>query len=175
MLSRLLLLLVLFAPALAQAGWEIRRSTDAMTDETRVSAQITTRDGHTFALYRRADRSVWAYLAVPERIGNLLTATRRPIYRVDKLAADDLDGTKRLEELTGKQHFLGNARGVTWLVWHGEGRPDKGTLRDIMDGKQLLVRYFVIADRSREVRFDLSGARPVIAKALGVPAIAGPE
>jgi len=45
-----------------------------------------------------------------------------------------------------------------------------GTLRDLLDGEALLVRYYISTGGYEETQFDLSGLMPVAEEALGIVA-----
>lgn len=152
----------------AIADWQVIESTDRMTDERSLRASTTLLSGHSFSITRMIDGTVWAILALPNTPLEI-HGTRLPQYRIDKLKAEDVDDLKRLEKLVKKPMVMSSTRSVAWLVWSGKGQPNTGTLRNIMDGQTILIRYTKFPDDTAEVEFNLKGAKESIAKAIAVP------
>ncbi len=155
-------------------GWRLVESTDTMTDRLVKRAVTMNKDGHLFAIFRAqtggAERGdVYGYFSLSKKSAEVLGSTP-PIYRIDKLKAHNLEEEKRISRDLGVGYFS-NSTSVSFVLFARKGEPTEGTdLRDIMEGKTILFRYYLLGGESRETSFDLSGARPVIASAIGVSA-----
>lgn len=152
--------------------WSISEITDAMTDVVTRIAETVNADGHQFKIWRASDGRVWAGFRLSETSAHVL-GTTLPMYRVDKLEAEQVKDLGAIGP-PGTQAILGemvNAapRWVHWVVFHGEGPANSGTLRNIMDGEKLVVRYFPAGGGYLETEFLLSGAALSVAEAIGIP------
>jgi hypothetical protein len=170
-------LIALFLQFFAQsvfAEWRITESADAMTDKVSRSAMTASKEGPIFSIRRREQGDVWATFGIPDRLGEILDADLGIMFRVDKNQAVEVRKNARLERLVEKPLVLLSARWISWRIWAEKGDINRGPVRSIMEGQELLIRYFTLDGGSRDVRFDLSGAKHVIAQVLGVPPDADP-
>lgn len=157
--------------AVAQAAWVLNSKKDAMTDQVVKSARVTNEQGHSLTLYRQESGPVWATFALSDRSAEVLSSDKGPIYRIDKGEPEDLAELRRLQGqgITGPM-YAWEPKWVNWLVWHGEGYPSEphGTLARLMSGRIVVVRYFLMSGGYRESRFDVSGGKQVISRALSL-------
>lgn len=56
-----------------------------------------------------------------------------------------------------------------WMGLPGQSSPTRGALRQILEGKRLVVRYFLAGGGSGDTAFDLQGAAAAIGEALDLP------
>jgi hypothetical protein len=160
-------ILMLFACGAAQADtWKVESRTDSMTDEVRKTATGTNAQGFGLAFYRDAEGQVLANFSLPPTDARQLDPRHFPMYRIDKGAPTDLERTRALEQL-GLTLAKWEPKWINFVVWHGEGAPN-GEIVEFMRGQRVVFRYWLGGGGYSETAFDLSGAGPVIAEALGV-------
>lgn len=163
-------LVVVLTVVPAQADWKVDIRQDSMTDEIIASAIIANSEGFTLQIYRVKSGAVWATFALPDASVDVLSQ-RMPIMRIDKLEPDDLgDAATIRPELIQRE-----PKWVSWRIFHGDGAPDRGSLRDLMDGTKALFRYYLFTGGFKETSFPLLNAKSAIASALGVPEASDPE
>lgn len=176
-MNRVLIGALCLAAHLAFAGeWKVKRTVDAMSDAQRLTAEVTNESGHTLAMYRTSDGSVWALFSLPSGNTDVLAARRFPMYRIDKLRPRDLDVDRELEQLvrrsTGKElptRTVVEPKWVNFKLWDGnvvKGRSPE--LQEFMDGETAVFRYWLFTGGSKDTVFSLVDGRPLIAEALGL-------
>jgi hypothetical protein len=138
-----------------------------MTDRKTRVAEVRLESGHTFAILRQTSGQVWAVLALPNGKFDIF-GDRRIQYRIDSLPAEDLEKSRQIEKLLRSPMYVHEPTTASWVIWNGEGQADQGTLRQLMDGGSLLIRYFKFPEGSAELRFPLDGAKAAIADALRI-------
>lgn len=169
---------VLLASPFVLAEWRLTTSTDSMTDKETKRAEARNEGGYSFSIYRTASGAVYGNFSLPDKNLEVLD-TRLPMYRVDKLPSVDLNSGKSISkviaEVGGPALHENKPKWVNFLLFHGKGDPNTGTLREIMGGKHIVFRYWLFGGGYRETSFDLSGANLVIAAALDVSAEVDPQ
>ena len=154
----------------ASASWKVDAKRDSMTDQTQKSAVVVNSLGHSLSIYRHPNGAAWANFSLSSSSLDQLSPQTPPIYRIDKNPPNDLSNEKRLQEMgLGLQAFAWEPKWVNFLVWHGkesEGRSE--TLNQLMQGKTVVVRYYLFTGGSKDTTFTLEGAGPAIANALGI-------
>ena len=160
---------VFAAPCYAQ--WHVETRTDSMTDKLVKSAVLVNSEGHTLTIYRSEDKSIWAVFRLSSASLDVLASTP-PIYRIDKLPPNDLGEAKRSKIF---HMFEQEPKWVQWLIFHGDGPANTGTLRELMDGHTLIVRYFLFTGGNKETTFNITGAKDAISRATGIPSEADPN
>lgn len=160
-----LALVILWPAGSASADWSEDIRQDSMTDEVISSALCASQSGFSLRLYRVSDGTIWATFRLPDASLDVL-ASRAPIFRIDKLEPVDIDGIRKtIAEMVEQE-----PKWVSWQVFHGGGAPNRGTLRDIMEGTTIVFRYFLFTGGYKETSFSLVGAKSAIASALQIPA-----
>ena len=158
----------------AHEGWVVKAERDSMTDKTQMSAVTVNALGHALSIYRRDDGSAWANFRLAARSPDILAPGRAPIYRVDKSEPEDLAGVQSLQArgLISDQ-FAWEPKWVNWKLWHGNGGVGPASpLGQLMGGRTVVFRYFLVTGGSRETTFSLAGAGPVISRALELKKVA---
>jgi hypothetical protein len=160
--------------AIANAStWTVETKTDSMTDQIRRSATVKNEQGFRLSIYRVESGAVWALFALPEA-GSDVLGSRLPMLRIDKKQPQNLDDSRQVEGLAGFSFAKSEPKWVNFLLWHGKGEPNTGTLRDLMDGQVVVFRYWLFTGGYKETSFALATAKEAIATALGVSAEADP-
>jgi hypothetical protein len=166
MLTAGLLAIATIPSALGQS-WKAIEVTDSITDRRTSVAETRLESGHSFAILRQTTGEVWAILSLPSGKFDVF-GQRRPQLRVDSNPAEDLESTRAVEKYIKQPIFRREPTTAAWRIWDGSGEPYRGTLRDIMNGQTLLIRYYKFPEGSAELRFGLDGAKAAIAKVLGI-------
>lgn len=156
---------LLIACSLLRADWTVEKRVDSMTDREIRLAVSTNAEGFLLQFYRNTDNSVWATFRLPDT-GSDVLGSDAPVYRVDKHPPTTIGPQSPLLPSS----FEVKPKWLNWLVFHGDGPANRGTLRDIMEGTRVIFRYFLFTGGYKETSFSLVGAKAVIADALGVPA-----
>lgn len=159
------------AGAQAIAEWQVTTVTDAMTDKKTELALTKSSDGYTLAIVREDDETAWLSFVVPNAAPPVDTVTDKgPLFRIDKLDAHDVAFWKTVQRLvpsTGTMLAQG-PRAIRLLMNYNRRSPVAGELREIMDGKSLLYRYYTIGGTHQDVEFELAGAKTAIASLLHI-------
>lgn len=132
----------------SSATWQVQRNVDAMTDEVSLHATTRSIDGSatiTYACPARADRGPGVYITTDEFIGGGVRAFRHGLYRVDQRPPVE-------EDWFHSDHTV---------MVTAHGRPTK-LASDILSGSKLRVRFEDFNGHSKEIDFDLMGARTAI-------------
>jgi len=171
-MKKLIILVMLCScQSIAVAGWEVKETVDAMTDETKKTASETNEQGHSFSIYRiEKGGAVWGNISISKKVFDQLDPNKPPMYRVDKNDPVDLTKMKKMQDMgLGIQSYSWEPKWVNFLMWHG--KLDEGIapqLESIMNGKKIVVRYFLITGGYKETTFSLDNAMKAITKALDI-------
>lgn len=147
---------------------------DPKTTEVGPAASATNTDGYTVTIARAKDRRVYIVLKLPENSFDRLSLKGRiAALRPDQKTVAFIEVSNSLAGMEQPFTLPGEVRS---RLWHGQDdAPLAGTLRNILDSSKLTVRFFTDAGTTVDTVFDLVGAPPVIAKALGIPETVAPE
>lgn len=149
--------------------WVVETERDSMTDRERKSATVRNAAGFKLSFYRAEGGEVWMLFALPQQSLDVL-GSPLPMFRIDKLKAEEIESSKRLSQLISAPMVKAEPKWVNVRVWHGKGEPLSGTLRDFMEGNEVVFRYWLFTGGSKETSFDLRGGKQAIAEALAVAA-----
>lgn len=162
----LTLISTIFHPAAAN-GWEVRVSTDAMTDEERRVAVTQNEQGHRLSLYRIDSGAVWMNFAVSDSSLDLISGDRLIDYRVDKSKPVRLGEVAKMRDL-GIVLTEWEPKWVNFQIWHGKEDQGRRGITQLFEGDVLTVRYYLATGGYKDTRFSLKGAGPVMADAIGI-------
>jgi len=142
-----------------------------MTDEVRKAAIVKNDLGHTFSIYRLSEGGpVWGNFALSEGMFDQVDWGKPPIYRVDKQAPTDLAEMKKTQDMgVGIHAYEWEPKWVNFLIWHGE--KDEGIAKDLihlMEGQNVVFRYYLSTGGFKDTSFSLKGAAPAISEAIGI-------
>lgn len=153
-----------------QAQWKVVGS-NGERGKDRNTARVESRDGHALSIYREANGSVWASFSIPPRDAAEIHADHAPTLQVDAFPVRDAGIALRLQRTgPGIQAYNREPKRVSFLVAMGsEHELHNETLTQLMEGRNVLVRYATAGGESRHVSFTLNAARPAIAHALDIP------
>lgn len=172
----ILLGLFVLSPHSAVAEWRVKTLTDAMTDKNTTVAVTENAEGYTFGVFRAKTGDAWATFTLANAAVAVDTLAdnwdRVAFFRIDKKPANDLAVLKLIEKYSdAPASLVMNPRAIAFSVQYDrrDKSPTIGYLREIMDGKNLLFRYFTVGGGSQDIEFDLNGAKEAIANALGIP------
>lgn len=144
-------------PAGAQESWVRREYVDAITDDSIRAVSTKSADGYEFVVYRIGRGRVWARFRIPDTTIYVLAKNPPPVYRIDGLKPHDLGTDLRLEKLVSDRMIEFEPKWVNFVLWHGQGQEIVGTLKDLTEGKRLLIRYHIFTGGSKDVSFLLDG------------------
>ena len=174
-IAALLLAALVAASPMANAQWRVASSTDSMTDETRSMALVVNPAGFTFGVYRLKSGAVWGMFSLPDRFVGTLDPKTPIMFRVDKNEPStfrDLPGLERI----GIKTYEWKPKFSNFLLWHGKEEDGRSlSIRALMTGSTLLVRYYLLGASYEETSFDLVGASTSIAQALDIAERTDPE
>lgn len=166
------------------SGWQVEERTDAMTDRVTRTACTTNNEGYRLCildrrLAREAGRGVFLRLVLAPQIEGLLDRGRLPWLRVDRNRVHD-DALLAHERLLENRQIIERevaGRSVLWAVQVAEDdvfhREIPGILGELVAGRSLRIRYFLIDGEHTDTLFDLAGIEPVLA-AIGIRLSDGP-
>ena len=154
--------------------WDVVDIRDPTNSEVNKGALAINGDGFSVQIFRSEDGRVRWILALPKAsFDRLPDAGRIAAVRIDENASKDIKIDR--SSILNLEQPISMETAVRTILWHGEGAsPTRGTLRNMLDGKELDVRFYT-TDGHVDTSFDLDGSAPVIAEALGIEAAADPE
>lgn len=157
---RTLLLLALFpGPLQAAVEWHAASVVDPAVEEERPALLAVSDDGFRLSLLREVETPrVVSVLRMPPGTMDLLDGERPPLLIID--------GGRPFQATL----LEGELKWLRFLVWHGEGEPVIGLLRDLMEGSLLEIRYHLYGGGYKETRLPLAGLREAVSTAFGVRA-----
>ncbi len=168
-MKKLITLGLLAISSTAFAGnWELRTSTDAMTDTVASQAVVDAPSGEKFTVMRRSDGSVWGYVQLSGV--NQFGINDNLMVRVDKNKPFEFND--KLEKLTrqlGKpiESWEWNPSLIGFRMWHGKVDEGCGIVQQLFHGQQIVVRYHPNQSTFRDITFPLTGNQKAISDALG--------
>ena len=161
---------LLAIPGLALAGnWELRTSTDAMTDQVVSQAIVTAQTGETFTVMRRSDGSVWGFVQLSG--SSQFGINDSLMIRVDKNTPVEFN--EKFEKLTAQlgkpiESWDWNPTLIGFRMWHGKVDEGCGMVQQLYYGHQLIIRYNPNQSTFHDITFQLTGNPEAIADALGI-------
>jgi hypothetical protein len=170
-----------FISASAVAQWQSTEAVESMTDDKMVRVTTRNADGYRLGIVEIGrTKDVHLFFGLPDTSTETLNPTKYIVYRVDKQVARDFQrisalAAQREMAARGGRHerprlIVVQPRWFSGAIW--TPRDDVGSplaIYEIMEGRQLRVRYFTTDGRQRETVFDLGGAAAAIAGRLGIP------
>lgn len=163
-------LLSLLTMATASASWKVETKKDAMTDETKKSAVVVNKQGHSLSIYQHSNGAVWANFSLSNGSFDQLSPQKPPVFRVGKNEPHDMADDKQVQEMgVGLHTYEWEPKWVNFRIWHGkesEGRSK--ALDQFMHGDTVVFRYYLFTGGHKETTFSLVGAGSAIASALGI-------
>jgi len=167
----LITIISIFATSnLAIAGdWILRTTKDNMTDQPSKEVFVTSPGGEKFTIIRRSDEKVWGYIQLSGI--NQFSVNERLMLRVDKNKPHEINEdlqnlTKRLGNPIGSWEWNPNLIG--FLIWHGKINEGCGIIKELFDGKKMIIRYHPNKSTIRDIEFPLTGNRKAISDALSL-------
>ncbi|GMR18628.1 MAG: hypothetical protein BMS9Abin33_1058 [Gammaproteobacteria bacterium] len=157
--------------SLASADWRVDKRVDAMTDEAKKTAIVQNEVGHIFSIYRLSEGGpVWGNFALADGIFDQIDWEKPPIYRVDKYEPINLIRMKRTQEMgLGIQAYEWGPKWVNFRIWHG--KEDEGIANELvqlMEGNNIVFRYYLSTGGYKDTSFSLKGAASAISGAIGI-------
>lgn len=178
MLHRLALVTVaVMAASTAQAeGWSLEEYRDPQNAQVVQAAASENAEGYSVRIFRSGDKRVQWVMSLPRSsFDRLTTRDRIAAFRIDDLEAGELSIMPPNKYLSLPEETHVEGLWVKDILWHGEDpSPTRGSLRDLLDGETLTVRFFLDDGKSVDTTFPLDGAPPVIEQAIGITAQADP-
>lgn len=161
--------LVTISGAALAGNWEIRTTTDSMTDQVSREAFVTSPGGDKFTIIRRSDGSVWGYIKLAGI--NQFSVNDRLMLRVDKNRPVEFN--EDFEKLTKKlgrpiEAWEWNPSLIGFLMWHGKIDEGCGLVKQLFEGATMVVRYHPNQSTIRDITFPLTGNKKAISDAVGV-------
>lgn len=163
-------LLTLLASGASLAQWKVVGGSGEKGKD-RSTARVENKDGHALSIYRQANGSVWASFEIPAKGAGELAADRAPTYQVDAHPVRDLGTALKLQGMgTGFQAYAWEPRRVSFVLTMG-AEHDIGNekLEQLMEGRNLVVRYTLASGAAAQASFTLNAAKNAIAHALDIP------
>lgn len=167
-MKKTLVLLVCGLLASPVSAWEIKKTTDAMTDEVSRTVFVVSNDGSRFTLIRKSDNSVWGYLKLSGM--NQFMINERLMLRIDK--NEPVKFNEDLEKLTAEigmkeEMWEWNPSLIGFRLWHGNLDEGCGLIQKLYDGEKMVIRYHPNQSTVRTISFTLTGNKKAISDALG--------
>ena len=151
-------------------SWVLDDKIDSMTDEVTYTTYVTSEEGHRFSLVKKENDTIWGYLHLSGL--NQFMINEELMFRVDKNKPKEL--SEEFEKLT---YELGMGENVwEWnpsligfrLIPMGDNDSCGDGIKEINNGKKLVIRYHPNKSTYRDVHFDISKQKEAILKALKI-------
>lgn len=163
----ILLSVALAVSQVARAEWRVETRTDSMTDE--VESTVATRNvtGHSLSFYRLG-KAIWMNFRLSDGSSDIL-GSRAPMYRIDRNKPRDLEVDRQLQRVIAGtvDIYAQEPKWINAVVWAGEGIPGS-SIREILDGSELVVRYHLFTGGYKETAFSLNGLKEAMSTAYGI-------
>ncbi|WP_139116979.1 hypothetical protein [Candidatus Thiodiazotropha endoloripes] len=165
------LLPLLIISSITQADWKVDKNSIGSSIAPVDIAIIRNGLGDSFALYRISKGGeVWAKFNLSEDISEPADWNNPPMLRIDDNKPISLSRQKDLQLMgVAVDAYKSQQNQVEFLIWHGnetEGLSD--TLLQILEGDELVVRYFLSSGHYKESSFPLADAEATISRALDI-------
>ncbi|MBT5264119.1 MAG: hypothetical protein HOL85_04760 [Rhodospirillaceae bacterium] len=170
LMAVMVLALIIATPASAlRIQWYVEVLAHPVTRKPVLEARVLTQRGFRFHVGLHEDRSVWGEFRLPRSSRDQLTTNRLPIYWIDDNDPIDLDKLKQLEVGFTTTLFKHEGQNLKFIIW---GSTPQGfippTLRQMMLGEKLHVRYWTLMGEKKMVEIPLNRANAAIAQFLKV-------
>jgi hypothetical protein len=174
---------IIFNPFFVNAsGWKSETKICVITDETKKTAHICNKSGHCFTIYRLG-KEIWANFSLSETCIDTLSPNRFIIMTVDKNEPYDLNSLRKMAVMTGeinyalpganldaeeqRRNFEIQPKWVNFQLYDhpyfAESElPKETTLRELIDGEEMVIRYFLLSGGYKETYFSLKGSKDAI-------------
>lgn len=171
--------------AMAAQPWHLQSVAQAPSGGEGRQASASNDDGFEISVESQPGRGgARCVLTLPDGLAEL-GDEELPVLEVDALPQQQIlrwEGPGEWEDggdfLEAMRRHLGivplvglNQRSVTFLCWDPlprQSTPTRGLLRQLLDGRELIVRVPLDDGEFRETTFSLAGARDAISEALGI-------
>ena len=144
-LAPMLLFFCLAVPA--EAGWSIYKR-----------AAIRSQDKNILRIDRQSGSPVRAWFFLRHKAAGAFES-KFPLYRVDNHEVRDLESAKDVRTDKKKNYW------VRWHIYDGKGDINDD-LRELMNGKEMIIQYYLPGGVIKESIFPLKGAREAIEEVL---------
>lgn len=179
-LSFVALMALLGSSQMSAQAWQASAAADA------VEVRVENADGYGFEVGPASGRRALCTFRLPEGSADQLDGEKLPMLVIGgynpqqvllwpdpaKPPEDGGDFNEVARRSSGGAPLVrATSSEVTFSCWLGlkdQLSPTRGPLRQIMDGEELLVRFYLSEGGSDEAVFPLEGAREVIAQTLGI-------
>lgn len=158
------------------AGWEVRTTTDAMTDAITIEAFVESQEGHRFTLLRRSDNSLWGFV----RLAGLeqFSINERLMMRVDKNEPFEFnDDFEKLMERLGqpKNAWEWNPSLIGFLMPLVEKKLGCEIIKQLLHGSSMILRFHPNQSTIRDITFPINGNQKAVSDAFGFNVETCPE
>lgn len=167
--SMAIIFLTLSSSCLFAGEWQLKVTKDAMTDATTSEAFINSSAGDKLSVIRRSDGSVWGYVQLSGL--NQFGINDSLLVRVDKNpVAEFNDRFEKLSNSLGKpiKTWEWNPNLIGFRMWHGKADEGCGIIKQLYEGKVVVVRYHPNQSTTRDITFEISGGQKALSDALSV-------
>ena len=161
------LVLGLFQATAAVAQWSV---TEDGTSPYKV-ASVVSPEGRTFAVFRKANGTVWGRFRLSDADFRNFSAERLPVLKVDEYESLDFQPSNPLRESSPffRSMYETGSRTVELQLWYGKSSEGLSKfIAQLMTGKSLLVRYCFEDSKAGSSQFSLSGAKEALDTALNL-------
>lgn len=171
----------------ATPTWQVGREDDPASATARLVAFAVNEDGYELSVEPLAGgRAARCRFALPDDADGILDRDELPVLEVDAREPQQIarwepseewkDGGDFVEALRREMALvplvdLGDDRVVfdCWLPLPRQEAPTRGLLRQVLDGRELIVRFDLAGGEYGEAIFSLAGAREAIGETLDIP------
>lgn len=156
--------------------WSVAEFRDPVKAELVSAATMTNAQGYSIYIFRNSDSKVRWVLSLPRSSLDRIKAVGRvAALRIDDNESIDYNIAVQKDLLDLEQPTVLEGKSIRDILWHGQGpSPTRGTLRNMLDGKVLEIRFFFDAGNFIDTTFELAGAGAAIGPALKINTVADP-
>lgn len=150
--------------------WHIVDYVDPSTYEKVKAAKSENDEGYTIYIFRHNKGPVSWVFTLPAKSLDKLNEKVAAFYKIDNGPISEIEISSILPG-----HTVIGTQWVKSRIWHGEGVPTFGTMRKILDGSRLSIKFNIVGGNQVITDFDLSKASETISNAIGIPIDADKE
>jgi len=160
-----MILAFFITPIFASAQWSFVNKVDDFTDK-KVAFTVFSDDSHQIQISHQGS-SVWMFIT-RKKLGTFEPNGIIEL-RVDtnKTMTIDPEKCKLLSEYIGPT-FQWEPKTVSFLLWHGKETEGCGYVGELLEGKELNIRYQINSMEREAFKISLVGAKEAIINGLGL-------
>ena len=164
--------IALFTSSLLKADWKLKTQKNSKTDEIVNIAYTNSKEGYTFSIFKlKNSEPIWASFSLPETTSDLISGENPLLYRIDENKYNNTSLVISIGEVIDKVFYEWQPKWVNFALMFRiqpkiEDNRKDSPLGTVMNGNNVVVRYYLASGGYKDISFSLKGSYSAIKKAL---------